>query len=111
MLWIGQQSQLGMAHGRNCTNVVNDVKVFKVIVNTAVVTLPKGAEFVKVNEGDIEALWASHDQELTDEKLRQLQEERISIQSECNSKRPESEVLQEQKVRHMCEIFTTIVLQ
>jgi len=44
---------------------------------------------------------ASHDQELTDEELMQLQEERTPIDIEHNSEWPKSEVIQELNVKHM----------
>lgn len=39
--------------------------------------LVKEPGFVDVDEDDVEVVWASHDQELADEELRQLQKEKI----------------------------------
>lgn len=54
---------------------------------------------------------ASHDQELTDEELMQLQEERTPIDIEHNSEWPKSEVIQELNVKHMRFLLWWTVLQ
>ncbi|XP_062887428.1 general transcription factor II-I-like isoform X3 [Mobula hypostoma] len=92
-----------------CPEAVNDFKGFEpVTINTAIVTLAKEAGFVEVDEDDVEEVLASYDQELTDEELMQLQEERIRIETKRNSERPKSEVIQELNVKRLHEIFATI---
>lgn len=49
---------------------------------------------------------ASHNQELADEELMQLQKERIWIKTKHNSERPESEVIQDLNIKHLHEIST-----
>ena len=92
-----------------CPDAVNDFKVFEPsTINTAIVALSKEAGFVEVDENDVEDLLTSHEKELTNEELVQLQEERLRIEIERNCERPESEVIQELNVNHLHEIFTTI---
>ncbi|XP_059839905.1 tigger transposable element-derived protein 1-like [Hypanus sabinus] len=47
-------------------------------------------------------------EELTDEELMQLKEERITIKTECNNEQPESEVIRELNVKHLSEIFAKV---
>lgn len=50
---------------------------------------------------------AFHDQEVTDEEVMQLQEERTPIDNERSSERPDSAVIQELNRKHLSEIFAT----
>ncbi|XP_062926341.1 tigger transposable element-derived protein 1-like [Mobula hypostoma] len=89
-----------------CPEAVNDFKGFEPsTINTTIVSLAKEAGFVEVDEGDVEEVLASHDQELTDEELMQLQEERITIETERSSK---NEVVQGLNVKQLREIFAAI---
>lgn len=56
----------------------------------AIVTLAKEAGFVEADEDDFEEILASHDQELTDDELIQLQKGKILIEIEHSSEWPES---------------------
>lgn len=56
----------------------------------ATVNLAKEAGFVEADEDDFEEILASHDQELTDDELIQLQKEKIQIEIEHSSEWPES---------------------
>ncbi|GCC17627.1 hypothetical protein chiPu_0021562 [Chiloscyllium punctatum] len=90
-----------------CPEAVNNFKDFKpTTINKATVPLAKEAGFVEVDKDAVEEILASRDQELTEE-LMQLQEERIRIETKCNSEQPEIEVIQELNVKHLCEIFPT----
>lgn len=92
-----------------CPEAVNDFKDFEpTTINTSIVNLAKEAGFVEVDEDNVEEILASHDQELTEEELMQLQEERIRMETDCHSEQPENEVIQELNLKHLHEIFTRI---
>lgn len=92
-----------------CLEAISDFQSFDpTMINMAIVNLAKEAGFVDINEEDVEEVLASHNQELTDEELKELQEERIRFETERNCERPESEVIQELNVKHLRDIFATL---
>ena len=92
-----------------CPEAVNDFQGFEpTAINMAIVTLAKEAGFEETDEDDIAELLASHDKELTDEELMQLQEERIRFETEQMNEQPENKAVQELNVKHLKEIFMMI---
>lgn len=59
---------------------------------------------MEADEDGIEEVLASHDQELADAELMQLQEQKIRMEIKCHSKQHQSEVGQELDVKRWREI-------
>ncbi|KFD69420.1 hypothetical protein M514_18292 [Trichuris suis] len=77
-------------------------------INEEIVALAKQAGFTEVDEQDVEEVLASHEQEVSEEELIQLHEERIRTDADHQSERPEGEAIREMETKHLREHLATI---
>ncbi|KFD61368.1 hypothetical protein M514_26423 [Trichuris suis] len=77
-------------------------------LNPQIVELAREAGFMEVDEEDIEEVLASHEEDVTEEELLQLQDERVNIEGEQENEQSNSEAKAEMEVKHLRELLSII---
>ncbi|KFD68751.1 hypothetical protein M514_18992 [Trichuris suis] len=74
-------------------------------INEEIVALAKQAGFMEVDKQHVQEVLASHEQDVSEEELIQMQEERVRTDAEHESERPEGEAIRGMETKCLQELL------